>query len=76
MSKTEKIIVILNQMILLPVASGGIKIRFYPFQPAQIRIIRSPIPVALRRRRKSTILVMKKITPLGNSSPTLLVIGA
>ncbi len=33
MSKTEKIIIILNQMILLPVASGGIKIRFYPFHP-------------------------------------------
>ncbi len=30
MSKTEKPIIILNQMILLPVASGGIKIRSNP----------------------------------------------
>ena len=33
MSKTEKIMIVLNQMILLPVASGGIKIRFNPFNP-------------------------------------------
>jgi hypothetical protein len=33
MSKTEKIIIVLNQMILLLDASGGLKIRFNPFHP-------------------------------------------
>jgi hypothetical protein len=33
MSKTEKIMIVLNQMILLPVASGGVKIRSHPFHP-------------------------------------------
>jgi hypothetical protein len=46
MSKTEKTIIVLNQMILLPVASGGIKIRFYPFDPFYH-------PVAFGKKRRS-----------------------
>lgn len=49
MSKTEKTIIVLNQMILLPVASGGIKIRSHPFHPFD------PFyhPVAFGKKRRS-----------------------
>ena len=56
MSKTEKIIIVLNQMILLPVASGGIIIRFYPFHPFD------PFyhPVVLAKRGEASKLIEPK----------------
>jgi hypothetical protein len=49
MSKTEKIMIVLNQMILLSVAAGGIKIRSNPFDPFD------PFchPVAFGKKRRS-----------------------